>query len=64
MIDTRRHLPLRRVAIDAHRSQSSQYAGLPDDLAEAFLTNDRLRRVIPPWRGGEVESDIIGMPTG
>ena len=34
VIDTRKHLPARRLAMAAHRSQSSPYAGLPDDLAE------------------------------
>jgi hypothetical protein len=34
-------------ALAAHASQTSPYAGLPDELAEAFLTREHLIRVSP-----------------
>lgn len=45
VIDTTRHLPLRRRAVAAHSSQTSPYEGLSADLAEAFLTSDHLVRL-------------------
>jgi LmbE family N-acetylglucosaminyl deacetylase len=59
VIDTRNLLAARRRAIAAHRSQHSPFDGIPEPLAEAFLASDRLRRVVPPWTGGIVESDVF-----
>lgn len=42
VVDTRVHLERRWAAIRAHRSQTSPFEGLPDDLARAFLTSDHL----------------------
>jgi LmbE family N-acetylglucosaminyl deacetylase len=47
VIDTTAHLPARHAALAAHASQTSPYAGLPDELAEAFLTREHLIRVSP-----------------
>jgi LmbE family N-acetylglucosaminyl deacetylase len=45
VIDTTAQLPARRAAVAAHASQTSPYAGLPDELATAFLTTDHLIRI-------------------
>jgi hypothetical protein len=41
----REHMDSRWRAIHAHRSQTSPFEGLPDDLTEAFLGADHLREV-------------------
>jgi LmbE family N-acetylglucosaminyl deacetylase len=55
IIDVGAVLEQRCAAIAAHRSQSSPFAGLDDDLRSAFLTRDHLVRVVPPWTGGPTE---------
>lgn len=55
VLDTRRHLELRWRAIRAHCSQVSPFEALPPALQHAFLATDHLRRVSPPWTGGEQE---------
>jgi LmbE family N-acetylglucosaminyl deacetylase len=47
VVDSSDHLPDRERAIALHRSQTSPYEGLPDELRLAFLTRDHLRRVDP-----------------
>ncbi|HET6563201.1 MAG TPA: PIG-L deacetylase family protein [Marmoricola sp.] len=42
VLDTGRHLEQRWAAIRAHRSQTSPFENLPDDLLELFLTRDHL----------------------
>ncbi len=42
VLDTSAHLEQRWEAIRAHRSQSSPFDELPDDLARAFLASDHL----------------------
>jgi hypothetical protein len=32
---------------------------MPAALQAEFLESDRLRRIRPPWTGGEVESDWL-----
>lgn len=46
IIDTSAYLPVRRAALAAHASQTSPYEGLPDELADAFLTTDHLIEVV------------------
>lgn len=58
IIDSTPHLDAREKAMRAHASQRSPYDGLPDDLRKAFLTTEQLRRVVPPWDGGAVESEL------
>jgi LmbE family N-acetylglucosaminyl deacetylase len=58
VLDATAVLELRRRAIALHASQHSPYDDLPDDLAEAFLTRDRLVRVAPPWSGGPIETAL------
>ncbi len=48
VLDTSAHLARREAAIAAHRSQTSPFEGLPDDLRRAFLTADHLRLIDPP----------------
>ena len=58
-VDVRRYLPQREQAIALHASQASPFDGLPDDLRLAFLGTDHLRRVRPPWPGGDPETDLF-----
>lgn len=59
ILDTRAHLAVREAAMAAHTSQASPYDDLPDDLRKAFLCTDHLKRVVPPWSGGEHESSLV-----
>jgi len=59
VIDSTAHLPARLAAISEHRSQTSPFAALPDDVSHDFLAVDRLRRVLPPWPGGAVEHEML-----
>lgn len=59
VLDTAAVLEARRRAIAAHASQSSPFAGLPDDLERAFLTEDHLVRVAPAWPGGDTERALL-----
>jgi LmbE family N-acetylglucosaminyl deacetylase len=64
MIDTAEHLGLREQAIATHRSQTSPYEVMPADLRADFLSVERLRRVLPAWEGGPVETAIFTATTG
>ncbi|MGV1028055.1 MAG: hypothetical protein ACOYBU_05970 [Dermatophilaceae bacterium] len=59
VVDTARHQSARERAMAVHTSQVSPYDGLPQDLRLAFLTAERLQRVIPPWPGGPRETDVL-----
>ena len=58
VLDVSSVLEPRRAAIAAHRSQTSPFAGLDEELTLAFLTRDYLVRVVPPWQGGPVEHEL------
>jgi LmbE family N-acetylglucosaminyl deacetylase len=45
VFDTAEHYDARWTAMRAHRSQTGPFAGLPDDLARAFLTREYLVEV-------------------
>ena len=57
-IDTVEHLADRERAIAGHASQTSPFAGLPDELRRAFLDTVYLQRVLPPWEHGPVETEL------
>lgn len=59
VIDTAHLLELRERAIAVHRSQTSPYEVMPAGLRREFLTAERLRRVVPDWDGGPLETDIF-----
>jgi LmbE family N-acetylglucosaminyl deacetylase len=59
LIDATDHLPRRERAMAVHASQTSPFAGLPEDLRRAFLGTIHARRVLPPWPGGEPETDLF-----
>jgi N-acetyl-1-D-myo-inositol-2-amino-2-deoxy-alpha-D-glucopyranoside deacetylase len=59
VLDTQAVLEVRRRAIAAHATQRSPFAGLPDDLERAFLTEDHLVRVSPAWSGGDTERELL-----
>lgn len=60
VIDTSELLDRRERAIAVHRSQTSPYEVMPTELRRDFLTAERLRRIVPAWPGGPVETDIFG----
>jgi LmbE family N-acetylglucosaminyl deacetylase len=59
VIDVGDHLDRRRAAIALHASQVPPFAVMPPPLADAFLGTDHLRRVVPPWTGGEREDRLF-----
>lgn len=60
VLDGRVHLPARERAMVLHASQTSPFEGLPDDLRAEFLATDHLRRIVPPWAGGALETSLFG----
>lgn len=58
VVDAAAHLEVREAAIAVHRSQASPFDGLSPDLRRAFLATDHLVRVLPPWPGGSVETEL------
>lgn len=60
VLDGRAHLSTRERAMALHASQTSPFEGLPDDLRAGFLAADHLRRIVPPWTGGERETSLFG----
>lgn len=59
VIDTTDLLDLREEAIALHVSQTPPFDVMPIDLRRAFLTAERLQRVVPPWTGGSVETSLF-----
>jgi LmbE family N-acetylglucosaminyl deacetylase len=59
VLDGSRHVELRKRASALHRSQHSPFEGMPDDLVSAFIGEDRLVRVEPPWTGGPIERELF-----
>ena len=61
IVDTPEFLERRDAASAMHASQRSPFDGLPEDLRRAFLTREHLIRVNPPWTGGPVETELLGL---
>jgi LmbE family N-acetylglucosaminyl deacetylase len=59
VVDTVEHLADREAAIAIHRSQTAPFEAMPDDLRRRFLVVEHLRRVRPPWAGGDRETDFL-----
>src|SRR4051794_12754856 len=59
VIDTSAHLELREAAMALHASQTPPYNVMPPDVRRDFLTAERLRRVVPEWSGGPIETEIF-----
>jgi len=59
VVGAAQHLPTLERAMAAHASQTSPYDGLPEDLRRAFLADAHLRRVVPDWAGGPVETTLL-----
>ncbi len=59
VVDVRRHLEVRWRAMRAHASQAPPYDAMAPDLQDAFLGDDHLRRIEPPWSGGPLEDDWL-----
>jgi LmbE family N-acetylglucosaminyl deacetylase len=56
-LDTEAHLAQRWEAIRAHRSQTSPFEGLPEELQRAFLTREHLIEVLP--QGAEQPGGLL-----
>jgi len=61
VLDTGAYYEARLDAIARHRSQSSPFDGLPEQLRRRFLAQDHLVRVNPPWTGGSPEVELLGL---
>ena len=61
VLDSGSVLELREQAIALHASQLSPYDVMPPTLRIEFLTVERLRRMVPDWSGGPVETDIFDL---
>ena len=61
VFDSASVLELRERAIVLHASQLSPYDVMPPGLRRDFLTVERLRRIVPNWGGGPVETDIFNL---
>ena len=61
LVDTPHLLERRRAAIALHASQRSPFDGLPDEVQRTWLSREHLLRLNPPWPGGPVESDLLGL---
>lgn len=59
VLDTSAVRNIRDEAMAIHASQTPPYAVMPPELRDAFLNSDSLRRVRPPWPGGERERAIF-----
>jgi LmbE family N-acetylglucosaminyl deacetylase len=55
ILDTSGVRDIRDRASLSHRSQTTPFDSMPEDLRRAFLTTDHLIRFQPPWTGGPVE---------
>lgn len=64
VIDTTDVLERREAAMALHRSQTSPYEVMPEDLRRDFLTAERLQRIRPPWTGGAHDTSIFGGVAG
>jgi LmbE family N-acetylglucosaminyl deacetylase len=62
VVDVRDLLARRLDAIALHASQASPFAGLPEDLRDAFLGTDYFVRARPRWTGGPLEQSLLGSP--
>ena len=58
-LDTSDVLDVRERAMALHASQTPPNDVMPPDLRRDFLATDRLRRVVPPWEGGERERALF-----
>jgi LmbE family N-acetylglucosaminyl deacetylase len=50
----------RRAAVAEHRTQFSVFTGLPPELEQEILARDYFIRIVPPWEGGPVETNLFG----
>jgi LmbE family N-acetylglucosaminyl deacetylase len=58
ILDGRAYADVRARAVAAHASQLPPFAGMPDELHDAFVGTDHLVRMQPPWPGGEPERSL------
>jgi LmbE family N-acetylglucosaminyl deacetylase len=58
ILDTADVRAARERATALHRSQTSPFDDMPEDLRTSFLTTDHLIRIQPPWTTGAVEQHL------
>ncbi len=49
------------MTVDRGRRVNRRGTTAPDDLRRAFLGREHLKRVQPPWEGGPLETDLLGL---
>ena len=62
VIDTTDVRDARDAAIALHASQTPPFAVMPAWLQDEFLCRDALRRIVPAWEGGPVETALFTNP--
>jgi LmbE family N-acetylglucosaminyl deacetylase len=60
ILDVSRVMDARRAAIAEHHTQASVFTGMSAQLEQRILSRDFLIRVVPPWDGGEPETELLG----
>ena len=63
ILDTSDAQDVREQASALHRSQTSPFDNMSEDLRAFFLTTDHLIRMQPPWTGGPLEHELGHRPT-
>lgn len=66
-IDVAPHVPLKKAALATHRTQIKPdffYLSIPDEEMRQTHGTEFFRRVVPPHRPGERESDLFAPPEG
>ena len=62
IVDVRAVAEQRRAAVAEHRTQFSIFTGLPPEFEEELLSCDYFVRIVPPWDGGPIETNLFGDP--
>jgi N-acetylglucosamine malate deacetylase 2 len=60
IVDVGHVVDTRRAAIAEHRTQTSPFTGVSDDLEARLLARDYFVRVVPRWDGGAIETSLFG----
>jgi LmbE family N-acetylglucosaminyl deacetylase len=59
LVDVSKYRSLRMRSAKLHRSQRSPFDMLPPELTDLVLRQDHFVRVVPPWTGGALETDLF-----
>jgi LmbE family N-acetylglucosaminyl deacetylase len=59
VLDSTPYREVRERAMREHATQKPPFDGMPADLVDRFLGEDRLTRVLPPWTGGTPATSLL-----